>query len=95
MRAQNALTMMVENDNLTLDQLKALTRSTRSLLADRTLPIGAPVEARVPRAVAATRTGGRQHRRDNAIDALNAEGRTQTAQITQMIQGRRKHRWRR
>ncbi|MCC7123229.1 MAG: acylase [Acidobacteria bacterium] len=38
MRAQNALKMMVENDKLTLDSLKQLKLSTRSLLADRTLP---------------------------------------------------------
>lgn len=38
MRAQHSLTMMVENDGLTLETLMSLKVSTRSLLADRTLP---------------------------------------------------------
>ncbi len=38
MRAQNALKMMAENDGLTLDKFMSLKQSTRSLLADRTLP---------------------------------------------------------
>jgi acyl-homoserine-lactone acylase len=38
MRAQNALKMMVENDQLTLAKFAELKLSTRSLLADRTLP---------------------------------------------------------
>ena len=38
MRAQNALTMMADNNGLTLERLRALKLSTRSLLADRTLP---------------------------------------------------------
>ncbi len=38
MRAQNALKMMVEHDKLTLERFVELKLSTRSLLADRTLP---------------------------------------------------------
>jgi len=38
MRAQNSLSMMVANDGLTLERLAELKLSTRSLLADRTLP---------------------------------------------------------
>ncbi|MBP7776487.1 MAG: penicillin acylase family protein [Acidobacteria bacterium] len=38
MRAQNALKMMAENDGITFEKFKALKQSTRSLLADRTLP---------------------------------------------------------
>jgi acyl-homoserine-lactone acylase len=38
MRAQNALKMMSENEKLTLDRFVELKLSTRSLLADRTLP---------------------------------------------------------
>ncbi len=38
MRSQNALSMMAANDQLTLEKLMALKLSTRSLLADRTLP---------------------------------------------------------
>ena len=38
MRSQNALKMMAENDRLTLDRFVELKLSTRSLLADRTLP---------------------------------------------------------
>ena len=38
MRSQNALAMMADNDQLTLEKLIALKLSTRSLLADRTLP---------------------------------------------------------
>jgi acyl-homoserine-lactone acylase len=38
MRAQNALKMMAENDKLTLSKITELKLSTRSLLADRTLP---------------------------------------------------------
>ncbi len=38
MRSQNALSMMADNDKLTLEKLIALKLSTRSLLADRTLP---------------------------------------------------------
>jgi len=38
MRSQNALSMMADNDKLTLDSLRVLKLSTRSLLADRTLP---------------------------------------------------------
>jgi acyl-homoserine-lactone acylase len=38
MRAQNALKMMAENDKLTLARFTELKLSTRSLLADRTLP---------------------------------------------------------
>ena len=37
-RSQNALKMMVENNKITMDKLKDLKLSTRSLLADRTLP---------------------------------------------------------
>jgi acyl-homoserine lactone acylase PvdQ len=38
MRAQNSLTMMAEHSNLTLEKMMELKLSTRSLLADRTLP---------------------------------------------------------
>jgi acyl-homoserine lactone acylase PvdQ len=38
MRAQNSLSMMAANDGLTLERLAELKLSTRSLLADRTLP---------------------------------------------------------
>lgn len=38
MRAQNSLSMMAENSNLTLEKMMELKLSTRSLLADRTLP---------------------------------------------------------
>ncbi|MCX6550500.1 MAG: penicillin acylase family protein, partial [Acidobacteria bacterium] len=38
MRSQNALKLISENDQITLDSLTALKLSTRSLLADRTLP---------------------------------------------------------
>jgi acyl-homoserine-lactone acylase len=38
MRAQNSLSMMVEHNNLTLEKMMELKLSTRSLLADRTLP---------------------------------------------------------
>lgn len=38
MRAQNSLKMMAENDKLTFERLVELKLSTRSLLADRTLP---------------------------------------------------------
>jgi len=38
MRAQNALTMMAEHNDLTLEKFMELKLSTRSLLADRTLP---------------------------------------------------------
>jgi len=38
MRSQNALTLIAENENLTLEKLARLKLSTRSLLADRTLP---------------------------------------------------------
>ena len=38
MRAQNALSMMADNNQLTLEKFMQLKLSTRSLLADRTLP---------------------------------------------------------
>jgi acyl-homoserine lactone acylase PvdQ len=38
MRAQNALKMIAENDRITFEQFRELKQSTRSLLADRTLP---------------------------------------------------------
>ena len=38
MRSQNALSLMADNDQLTLEKLITLKLSTRSLLADRTLP---------------------------------------------------------
>lgn len=38
MRAQNALKMIAEHDKITFDKLRELKLSTRSLLADRTLP---------------------------------------------------------
>jgi acyl-homoserine lactone acylase PvdQ len=38
MRAQHSLSMMADNDRLTFDRLVELKLSTRSLLADRTLP---------------------------------------------------------
>lgn len=38
MRAQNALKMIAENEKITFEQFRELKQSTRSLLADRTLP---------------------------------------------------------
>ena len=38
MRSQNALKMIAENDKITFEKFRELKLSTRSLLADRTLP---------------------------------------------------------